>query len=654
MALKLALTCLLLLGWSLPSIAASNQPRPTYVVAVEADDVVSRVLFRAIEQEFPIHIVYRDYPSFDAILDSVEKGDSDFAANVTYTVDRAKRFDYSKPTNIEYTYLYSYSEIDLGELSTVGVPKDTIYAQLIEEHYPDINTVEYQGHNHAITLLESGEVDGVVDAINQLKPMLLAGLEAQLLNDYLSIKPVSIIRPTGKHERVLEKFVDFIHSEGVQKHLRRSISQYQFEIRRKALRKSVSQSDLKLYRPLRIKLDASYPYVQYKGNGEVVGISADILLQSCKILGIECDIVSDADETWESMNQDLEDKKIDVLAPITISEQRRSYVYFSEPYYYPESMVVKRLGYKEGAYHHVSELISERIGVVRDTIFDELLTRLLPQKPLHYFDDDEQLIDSLIDNKIDYAAMDSSALNSILSSSEMLPIIEAKSIGSFYRSDVAIGFAKNTLGSKLAPLFSRAITMLDTHEIINSYDKKPDWRTTLSLQKKFSNRAQALFIIVLSFMVAVAYFLYIQSQTDNLTGLKNRRALYAKYRRGIKAEQRLIYLDVNQFKVINDSFGHEAGDAVLKKLARIVMKYWDGNGYRIGGDEFILVGDGNEFVVQSMVRKLEHFYVTHSGNKYSISVAVGVSDISQDTQSLTEVLKQADHAMYTTKQESKQ
>lgn len=653
MALRFALTCLLLLGWSFHSIAASNQSRPTYVVAVEADDVVSRVLFRAIEQEFPISIVYRDYPSFDAILDSVEKGDSDFAANVTYTADRAKRFGYSKPTNIEYTYLYSYSETDLGRLSTVGVPKDTIYAQLIAEHYPDIKTLEYQGHNHAITLLESGEVDGVVDAINQLKPMLLAGLEAQLLNDYLSIKPVSIIRPTDKHARTLDKFVDFIHSEGIQKHLRRSISQYQFEIRRKALQKSVSQSDLKLYRPLRVKLDGSFPYVQYQGNGEVVGISADILLQSCKILGIECDIVSDADETWESMNQDLEDKKIDVLAPITISEQRRGYVYFSEPYYYPESMVVKRLGYKEGVYHHVSELISERIGVVRDTIFDELLTRLLPQKPLHYFDDDQELIDALIENEIDYAAMDSSALNSILRSSEMLPIIEAQSIGSFYRSDVAIGFAKNELGSKLAPLFSRAITMLDTHAIINNYDKKPDWRTTLSLQQKFSNRAQALFVIVLAFMAAVAYFLHVQSQTDNLTGLKNRRALYAKYRRGIKPEQRLIYLDVNQFKVINDSFGHEAGDAVLKKLARIVMKYWDGNGYRVGGDEFILVGDGDEFVVQSMVRKLEQFHVMHSGNKYSISVAVGVSSISQDMQSLTEVLKQADHAMYSAKQDSK-
>ncbi|SON49936.1 exported protein of unknown function [Vibrio tapetis subsp. tapetis] len=150
MALTRALICLLLFGWIFPTAAGNDQLRPTYVVAVEADDVVSRVLFRAIEKEFPVSIVYRDYPSFDAILDSVEKGESDFAANVTYTVERERRFDYSKPTNIEYTYLYSYSEIALGDLKTIGVPKDTIYSQLIEEHYPEIETVEYQGYSKAI------------------------------------------------------------------------------------------------------------------------------------------------------------------------------------------------------------------------------------------------------------------------------------------------------------------------------------------------------------------------------------------------------------------------------------------------------------------------------------------------------------------------
>lgn len=87
----------------------------------------------------------------------------------------------------------------------MGIPKGTTYGTLLKEHYPYIQQVEYEGHLEALTLLESGRVDGVVDAINQLKPMLLKGLDVQLLNDQLPIQPVSIVTPKGKHSALLAR-----------------------------------------------------------------------------------------------------------------------------------------------------------------------------------------------------------------------------------------------------------------------------------------------------------------------------------------------------------------------------------------------------------------------------------------------------------------
>ncbi len=136
---------------------------------------------------------------------AIETGNADFAANITYTDLRAQRFDFSRPTNIEYTYLYSYGGLRLPELRLVGIPKGTTYGTLLKEHYPYIQQVEYEGHLEALTLLESGRVDGVVDAINQLKPMLLKGLDVQLLNDQLPIQPVSIVTPKGKHSALLAR-----------------------------------------------------------------------------------------------------------------------------------------------------------------------------------------------------------------------------------------------------------------------------------------------------------------------------------------------------------------------------------------------------------------------------------------------------------------
>lgn len=62
--------------WLLPVKAQT----PSYKVAMEADDVVTRVLFDAVASKFQLDVQYVYYPSFDAILDSVKTGESDFAA----------------------------------------------------------------------------------------------------------------------------------------------------------------------------------------------------------------------------------------------------------------------------------------------------------------------------------------------------------------------------------------------------------------------------------------------------------------------------------------------------------------------------------------------------------------------------------------------
>lgn len=177
---------LCLLGSILAANTAVSAPivtDKTYRVATEADDVVTRVLFDAVAYQFHLDIDYVNYPSFDAILKSVESGESDFAANVTYTNERAERFDFSSPTNIEYTYVFSHINAKLNDMRAVGVPKGTIYGSLIRDHYPHIELIEYDGAIKAKALLKAAKVDGVVDAINQLKPMLMEGLDAQLLND---------------------------------------------------------------------------------------------------------------------------------------------------------------------------------------------------------------------------------------------------------------------------------------------------------------------------------------------------------------------------------------------------------------------------------------------------------------------------------------
>jgi len=647
---------LIVLGTSVQAKEDVSAPH-TYSVAVEADDVTSRVLFNAVAYHLDFNVKYVTYPSFDAILTAIETGKADFAGNVTYTAHRSKRFEISRPTNIEYTYIFSLHGAHLSDIDTVGVPKGTIYGRLIRKYYPHIKQIPYLGHDAAVMLLRTHKVEGVVDAINQLKPMLLKGFNSSVLNDQLPIKPVSIIAPTGKHSVLLKKIQDYAYTEDIQRLLSTSIKKYQFDIRQQALRLAVKNSHIDLQREYRVKLENLSEYTIYHKNGDVDGISAEVVFQSCKILLIKCKLVSTADETWESMYATLLQKKIDILSPTIISQKRQSEMYFSKSYYSPKVVLIKREHYKNNVYGNVSELITERIGVIKDDFYDFLLSRMLPNKVLYRYPNQEQQIRALLNKDVDYIVLSQVNYNHLLqNSANVLPIEEETLIGNLYSSQVAIAFPHNKLGSQLAPLFSRAIQMLDMNKIINKYNVAPDWRGTLIAEKRFNRQSLWFLFVLLLLVVSIAYYLHIQSMTDNLTKLKNRRALYRRYKRGIPARQTVVYLDVNRFKPINDTFGHEIGDKVLKALADKINASWMGASYRIGGDEFILVGDLKGEALINALAAFNRFVFIDSqrGLSFSVTVAMGTSEDRNEHMDIEDVLHHTDIEMYRAKYKSRE
>ncbi|MCV5343496.1 hypothetical protein OFC87_41845, partial [Escherichia coli] len=77
-----------------------------------------------------------------------------------------------------------------------------------------------------------------------------------------------------------------------QKQLREQIALYQFELRRSALRDAIKLLPVDLKEPIRIKMESIFPYVVYNPDGTVQGMTADIVLQSCEILDLNCVIIS--------------------------------------------------------------------------------------------------------------------------------------------------------------------------------------------------------------------------------------------------------------------------------------------------------------------------------------------------------------------------
>ena len=147
--------------------------------------------------------------------------------------------------------------------------------------------------------------------------------------------------------------------------------------------------------------------------------------------------------------------------------------------------------------------------------------------------------------------------------------------------------------------------------------------------------------------------------TDDLTGLPNRRALYAEgHVRLAEPERRrqaLLMLDLDKFKGVNDSLGHDAGDQLLVQVGARLREHMRGRDVlaRLGGDEFaVLLGDSGHEEATDVALKLRAALAAPfavDGVVLHSSVSVGIALFPDDGPDLSTLLRKADIAMYKAK-----
>lgn len=156
---------------------------------------------------------------------------------------------------------------------------------------------------------------------------------------------------------------------------------------------------------------------------------------------------------------------------------------------------------------------------------------------------------------------------------------------------------------------------------------------------------------------------------DLLTGLPNRRMFYGRLDQEIQKAKRsglkvaLIFLDLDGFKEVNDTLGHDQGDALLKLTAGRLVKCMRGSDAvaRLGGDEFVLImGDVGpadlnhvEIVAQKALGVLtQPFQLAH--DLAYISASLGIAIYPDDATTIEDLMKSVDQAMYASKQKGGQ
>lgn len=147
-----------------------------------------------------------------------------------------------------------------------------------------------------------------------------------------------------------------------------------------------------------------------------------------------------------------------------------------------------------------------------------------------------------------------------------------------------------------------------------------------------------------------------KATTDSLTGLTNRRGLTDSLDIILKKQTpfTMLYIDLDGFKMINDSFGHIQGDKVLIEVSERLKQYQQKEDIlcRFGGDEFIfiinigVIGIDIEHRCKELIDSLSQHYLNPEGRVLSLSASIGVANYPNDANDFERIITCADASMY--------
>lgn len=359
------------------------------------------------------------------------------------------------------------------------------------------------------------------------------------------------------------------------------------------------------------------PFEQFDAQGNFHGIASDYLKALEAALGVDFQIVSNLG--WEAMLQAMRQHDLDLLPAAASTPDRRVYIDFTAPYVRSPMIVVTRddvdfIG-------NLQRLQGKSVGVVAGYASDELFTR-------HHATLDAKRYTSTIEGLKAVASGELYAfIDNLAAASHMIKIeglANLKISGQTpYSFDLSIGVRNDW--PLLRSAIDKALAAMPPEQHREIYDR---WvQLTMTQQLPWRKLLPALLGALLLFAVLISYLLRLRvfnqrmqrsnlrleqaeielretnrllqelSVTDKLTGVFNRHHLDSVLSEEFERSQRyrrplsLVLFDLDEFKLVNDRYGHQTGDTVLQCFAATAaanIRKSDVFG-RWGGEEFLLI-----------------------------------------------------------------
>lgn len=401
-----------------------------------------------------------------------------------------------------------------------------------------------------------------------------------------------------------------------------------------------------------------YPFEAIR-EGKHIGIAADVLQNFEKKLGIPIQLVPT--RTWDETIQTMQRRECDILSLASPTPSRLKFLDFTDPYV--TLPIVMATTMDKPFIGDIATLKKDKIGSVRGYAITEKLKAMYPE--LHVIEV-ENINDGLkmVENGELYGYVDNLMVISSYIQKEYTGVMK---VSSRLDEKVELGVATRNDERHLHAIFQKLVMQLDDSLMQNIYNR---WTSTIEqvawIDKNKVLQGIGLLIIVIFLFSWHAYSLKRYNRkllelsiTDKLTGLYNRQKTdqrlmeeYHKLLRYSEYRCSLMMIDVDWFKHVNDSYGHQTGDRILIQIADLLKRTLRSTDIigRWGGEEFIVIlphttQEQALAAAENLRQSVEEFWF---GLDFPITISIGVGEMSRSI-SVHESVGMIDGALYSAK-----
>lgn len=418
---------------------------------------------------------------------------------------------------------------------------------------------------------------------------------------------------------------------------------------------------------IRLGIDRAFPpFGSITDSNEYVGFTADYMNLISERLGIQFDAAKDA--SWNETIKLAKSGEIDMIAGLVNTKERQSYLDFTPSYVKTPTIIIND-GLKNGYLGGIKNLNGKTVAAEKGSFVSEMLSKEYPKIKLVLVKNTQLALSMVANGQAD------AYIGNAVTASYIIKQIGLHSLfysgTTPYSSNHSIGIVKSN--SMLTSVMHKALASID-QKTRDSIAQK--WfGMQIHPQVRRSTAIGLAAIAALALVLSAIWIITLykarralrrserknrhQANIDSLTGLINRRYMYevlgSETAKPKNAEYgfALLFLDLDEFKEINDTLGHSIGDELLKAVAdRLVgcVRINDTVG-RLGGDEFIIIlkaihqQENIERIAQDVCKALSAEFIIQN-HHINVSTSIGITQFPKDATTADDLLINADHAMY--------